>query len=158
MNNFTKSPLIWKNTIAFLLWLTCALPLQAQNSNAPDSSALPVRHLNAGIHIIQAEIAHTPAARARGLMFRQQMAPNQGMLFVFEEVGIQCFWMRNTFIPLSIAFLDDQGQIVNMEDMQPRTETNHCSQKPVRYALEMSQGWFKQKGFTAGMKISGLTN
>jgi hypothetical protein len=79
------------------------------------------------------------------------------MLFIFDRQASQCFWMRNTPLPLSIAFLDDDGSIINIEDMAPQTENNHCSTKPVRYALEMPQGWFQQKGFRAGMKLGGFS-
>lgn len=117
---------------------------------------LPTTRLNAGIHIIQAEVADTPETRTRGLMHRKQLGPNHGMLFVFDQKAGQCFWMRNTLIPLSIAFLEDDGTIINIDDMAPQTETSHCSKKPTRYVLEMTQGWFKQKGFKAGMKLGGL--
>ena len=117
---------------------------------------LPTTRLNAGIHMIQAEIANTPETRARGLMQREKLAPNQGMLFIFEEKASQCFWMRNTLIPLSIAFLEDDGTIINLDEMAPHTENSHCSQQPTRYVLEMSTGWFKQKGFKPGMKLGGF--
>ena len=135
-----------------------AIALTALWLQAPQAEAqtLPVTRLSAGIHIIQAEVASTPETRSRGLMFRENLAPNQGMLFVFEQKAGQCFWMRNTLIPLSIAFLEDDGTIINIEDMAPKTENNHCSHKPARYALEMTQGWFQQKGFKSGMKLGGF--
>jgi hypothetical protein len=119
-------------------------------------SRLPLTRLTAGIHVISAEVAADPASRVRGLMFREQLAPNHGMLFIFDEHTIHCMWMRNTFIPLSVAFVADNGTILNIEDMQPRTEGNHCSQKPVRFALEMAQGWFAQRGIKPGSKLGGL--
>ena len=117
---------------------------------------LPVKQLSAGMHVIRAEVASNYETRARGLMYRKELAPNAGMLFVFVEPGIQCFWMRNTLIPLSIAFMSDDGTITNIADMTPMTENTHCSSVPVRLALEMEQGWFTKRGITAGKKIGGL--
>lgn len=112
--------------------------------------------LSAGTHRIVAEVVQTPAARAQGLMHRESMPANSGMLFVFPEAGVQCFWMKNTLIPLSIAFLDDNGRIVNIADMQPQSLDTHCSWKPVRFALEMNAGWFRKRGIPAGSNIAGL--
>lgn len=112
--------------------------------------------LRAGMHIISAEVADSMSTRSNGLMMRHKMAPNEGMLFVFEQPQAHCFWMRNTLLPLSIAFLDDDGAIVNIADMQPKSDDSHCSKKAVRYALEMNQGWFAKKGIKADSKIVGL--
>lgn len=117
---------------------------------------LPTTQLSAGIHIIRAEVANTDATRQAGLMFRKELPGNDGMLFVFERPDVQCFWMRNTLLPLSIAFIADDGTIVNIDDMAPQTEDPHCARKPVRYALEMTQGWFDEHGIKAGRKIDGL--
>lgn len=117
---------------------------------------LPIKKLTAGMHIIQAEVAATPESRSTGLMYRKALAPNHGMLFVFEQSNVQCFWMRNTFIPLSIAFLQDDGTVVNIANMTPQSDQSHCSSKPVRLALEMDQGWFAARGITSGKKILGL--
>ncbi len=111
--------------------------------------------LNAGIHVINAEMATTPPQREIGLMFRPTMAANDGMLFVFEQPGQQCFWMKNTLLPLSVAFLADDGSIVNVDDMKPQTLDGHCSAKPVRFVLEMNQGWFAKRGIKAGSKVRG---
>ena len=111
--------------------------------------------LTAGIHVINAELATTPRQREIGLMHRPSMAANDGMLFVFERAGQQCFWMRNTLIPLSIAFLDDDGSVVNLDDMAPETLEGHCSTKPVRYVLEMNKGWFAKRGIKPGSKLRG---
>lgn len=124
-------------------------------AGAQPQPSLPKVQLQAGIHLIRAEVAADERSRARGLMFRESLGPSEGMLFVFEAPGRQCFWMRNTLIPLSIAFIDDDGRIVNVEDMQPRTEDSHCSAKPVRFALEMEQGWFRKRGLAGGSKLSG---
>lgn len=124
--------------------------------SASAQSQLPTTRLTAGIHLITAEVAATDPARMRGLMFRDRLAPNGGMLFIFDDKGVQCMWMRNTFVPLSVAFIEDDGSIVNIEDMQPRTEVSHCAKRPVRYALEMELGWFAKRGLNAGARLSGL--
>jgi len=130
--------------------------LAAHCSAAAQSPPTNTVKLNAGIHLITAEVAASDPQRVRGLMFRESLAPNHGMLFVFDSKAIQCMWMRNTLIPLSVAFLDDAGRIVNIEDMQPRTEQSHCARVPVRFALEMSRGWFAQRGLKPGTLIGGL--
>jgi uncharacterized membrane protein (UPF0127 family) len=116
---------------------------------------LPAIRLNAGIHNIQAEIARTPDQRATGLMFRERMAANDGMLFAFEEPATQCFWMKNTLLPLSVAFVADDGTVVNIDDMKPQTLDSHCSLMPVRFVLEMNKGWFAKRGIKAGYKLQG---
>jgi len=118
--------------------------------------AMPTVELSSGIHLIHAEVATTPADRQRGLMFREALAPGAGMLFVFDDRSSQCMWMRNTLIPLAVAFIDDEGRIVNVEEMAPKTETTHCATQPVRYALEMNGGWFARRGLRAGAVISGI--
>ncbi|MDQ8020576.1 MAG: DUF192 domain-containing protein [Moraxellaceae bacterium] len=120
------------------------------------ASGLPVVELSAGIHRVQAEVAATPAARQKGLMYREAMAEQSGMLFVFEQTDRHCFWMKNTLLPLSIAFLDDKGGIVNIADMQPQSEQSHCAAAPVRYALEMNKGWFDKRGLKSGARVVGL--
>jgi len=116
---------------------------------------LPRTEMHIGMYRIDAQVAASFEARQTGLMFRQQMPVQEGMLFAFERAGVQCFWMRNTLLPLTAAFLDDDGTIVNLADMQPMTETSHCSAKPVRFVLEMNQGWFAQRGIKAGTRIRG---
>lgn len=137
---------------SLLLSLAAALPSQAV---AQEGQRLPTTQLSAGIHIIQAEVATTPEQRELGLMYRRAMAPNVGMLFVFEQPATQCFWMKNTPLPLSAAFVADDGSVVNIEDMAPRTENSHCSTRPVRYVLEMNQGWFAKRGIKPGFVLSG---
>lgn len=135
---------------------TTALSLAAGLAGAQDGpQRLRSIALNAGMHVIQAEVAQTHQERAIGLMHRREMPANAGMLFVFEESSPQCFWMKNTLLPLSIAFLDDDGTVVNIADMKPMDETSHCSDKPVRYALEMNKGWFAKRGVKAGSKLGG---
>lgn len=116
---------------------------------------LPRVTLSAGMHLIQAQVAATPQQRAVGLMFRQEMPVNEGMLFVFEQASEQCFWMKNTLLPLTAAFVADDGSIVNLADMQPQSLVSHCSTKPVRFVLEMNKGWFDKRGLKAGSKLSG---
>ena len=117
---------------------------------------LPLVELFAGMHRIEAELAATPESRQVGMMQRTIMPPQRGMLFVFPEIDKHCMWMRNTLLPLSVAFLDEKGRIINVEDMQPRTESNHCAAKPARYALEMNLGWFKTRGLGQGVAILGI--
>ena len=119
------------------------------------TQTLPTIRLNAGLYNIQAEVAQTPDERATGLMFRKTMPANSGMLFVFEQAATQCFWMKNTLLPLSIAFIADDGSIVSLADMKPQALDSHCSAKPVRFALEMNQGWFAKRHVTVGAKLQG---
>ena len=136
---------------AALAGLMCCLgPVLAQQPG------LPAIKLNAGIHVIQAEVASTVATRSQGLMQRKSMAQGDGMLFLFDESAGHCMWMKNTLIPLSVAFIDEAGEIVNIADMQPLDETTHCALRPVRYALEMNQGWFKRRGIAPGTRIDGI--
>lgn len=116
---------------------------------------LPTTRLTAGFHVITAQVARTNEQRAIGLMHRPTMPANEGMLFVFDEPGQQCFWMKNTLLPLSIAFLADDGSIVNIDEMQPQTLDSHCSKKPVRFVLEMNKGWFDRRAIKPGAKITG---
>lgn len=120
------------------------------------AQSLPVMELQAGFHRIEAEVANTPQARVQGLMQRRAMAPQRGMLFVFPESARHCMWMKNTLLPLSVAFLDEAGRIINVADMQPGSEENHCAAQPARYALEMNLGWFRQRQLEAGAPITGI--
>jgi uncharacterized membrane protein (UPF0127 family) len=117
---------------------------------------LPTVELKAGIYRIQAELADTPKAREVGLMNRTSMPTNSGMLFVFEQKAGHCFWMNNTKIPLSIAFITDDGKIVNIEEMQAETTNNHCPKTAVRYALEMNKQWFSERVIVPGTAVTGL--
>lgn len=121
--------------------------------NTPQS--LPTIKLGAGIHNIIAQVAQTPDQRATGLMFRTSMPTNEGMLFVFEQAAKQCFWMKNTLLPLSAAFVSDNGTVLNIEEMKPQTLESHCSAEPVRYVLEMNAGWFAKRGIKPGTKLTG---
>lgn len=137
--------------------LLLALGTGFTDSPAQDSAQprLPTVALTAGMHRIEAEVAQTSHQHQVGLMHRTEMAAHQGMLFVYEQPQVHCFWMRNTLLPLTIAFIDDQGRIVNLADMQPLKEDSHCSAKPVRFALEMNQGWFAKRGIKAGSTLRG---
>ena len=104
---------------------------------------------------IDAQVAQTPQQRAIGLMNRREMPAHEGMLFIFEQPSIQCFWMKNTLLPLTAAFVADDGTIVNLADMAPQSTQSHCATKPVRFVLEMHQGWFAKKNMAAGFKLSG---
>jgi uncharacterized protein len=117
---------------------------------------LPVAELRAGMHLIRAEVAADFSTRGRGLMHRKGLAPNAGMLFIFDGPSQQCMWMKNTYIALSVAFLDEQGMIINIADMQPHSEQTHCSARPALYALEMTRGWFAERGIKPGSKLGGL--
>lgn len=138
--------------LAVMALMSAAAPVWAQSQAQP---RLETTRLTAGMFLIRAELAVTPEQQATGMMFRREMGDNEGMLFVNTDRQVRCFWMRNTLIPLSIAFIADDGRIVNIADMQPRSEQSHCSTEPVRFALEMRQGWFAKKGFKAGFKLRG---
>ena len=137
-----------------LFALAAALLAAAALAQEPQMN-LPRVRLASGMHQIDAQVAATPEQRMTGLMYRKDMPQHEGMLFVFEQPSEQCFWMKNTLLPLSTAFVDDDGTIVNIEDMAPQTLHSHCSKKPVRFVLEMNQGWFKKKGIKPGTRISG---
>ena len=141
---------------ATAILLSAALqPHAAVAQDAPQTD-LPRVRIIAGIHQITAQLAQSPQERSVGLMFRKEMPQAEGMLFVFEQPTQQCFWMKNTLLPLTAAFVADDGVIVNLADMKPQTSDSHCSAKPVRYVLEMNQGWFAKKGIKAGAKLGGM--
>ena len=138
----------------FLTLVGLFLSLQVGAQGMPQLQ-LPKVSLSAGMHLIQAQLAQDFEQRQIGLMWRKEMPQNEGMLFVFEQAAVQCFWMRNTLIPLSTAFVADDGTIVNLAEMKPLSEESHCSKKPVRYVLEMNQGWFAKRNIQAGFKLTG---
>jgi len=128
--------------------------LLAMSAHAQD--ALPIAELGAGMARIEAEVAHTAEARITGLMNRVAMPLHRGMVFVFPEERAHCMWMKNTLIPLSVAFLDAEGRVLNIEDMQPQTTENHCAAGPARFALEMNLGWFAERGVRPGDRLRGI--
>lgn len=137
-------------------YLIGALAALFVNAAAWAQGAMPLMELTAGFHRIEAEVAATDRDRQLGLMNRQAMPPQRGMLFVFDHENTHCMWMRNTLLPLSVAFIDAKGVIINIEDMKPQTDDNHCAKVPARYALEMNVGWFAQRGIKPGMKLGGI--
>lgn len=143
-----------KHIAVCLLALAAASGNTSYAQNAPQMDLQRIK-LSAGMHLIDAQVAASPEQRSTGLMFRKDMPPSEGMLFVFEQASVQCFWMKNTLLPLSAAFVADDGTIVNLADMKPQTTDSHCSTQPVRYVLEMNQGWFGKKGIKAGFKLGG---
>lgn len=139
---------IWQSAaLATLIFLHCL---------AVGAEPLPQVRLQIGLRYVQAEVAATPESRSTGLMHRTELGSNQGMLFIFENTSTQAMWMRNTLIPLSVAFLDEHGVVVNVAEMQPRTETVHASSAPARYALEMNAGWFANAGVRPGDRVRGV--
>lgn len=143
--------------VAAGLWLAVALAPAALRAQDMPQPRLPTVVLQAGLHQITAEVARTPHQQQIGMMMRTQMAQHEGMLFVFDDVAPRCFWMKNTLLPLSIAFIADDGTIVNLADMQPQTTQSHCSNRPVRYVLEMNQGWFAKRGLGPGARLTGIS-
>lgn len=142
---------------AFFLSLVSCLALSAFcNTTHAQATRLPVTELTVGSQPVTAEVANTQQSRNYGLMHRASLPPDTGMLFVFETEGQPCFWMKNTPLPLSIAFIDRRGVIVNMADMQPHSTVSHCPHAPISYALEMEQGWFKANGIQPGTRVSPL--
>ena len=118
--------------------LSSFLTLSAGAQGMPQTQ-LQRATLNAGMHLIQVQLAQDFGQRQIGLMWRKEMPQNEGMLFIFEQPSVQCFWMRNTLLPLTAAFVADDGTIVNLIDMKPMSDDSHCSKKPVRFVLEMNQ-------------------
>lgn len=141
--NFCRFPAL------LLTILLTALPAAAQQK-------LPVTTLTIGMHLVKAEVAVNDQERSVGLMFRKEMPQNEGMVFRFPDPRQVCMWMKNTLLPLSVAFIDEDGKIINIEDMQPQTEVAHCAKRPARYALEMNLGWFRKKNIKPGTAIDGL--
>lgn len=143
-----------KTLALWLLTLAAFSSVPAARADDQPQQLAAIR-ISAGMHVIQAMVAQRPAEREKGLMFRKTMGANEGMLFIFDEPAQQCFWMKNTFLPLAIAFVGDDGTIVNIDEMKPQTLDSHCSAKPVRYVLEMNTGWFAKRGIKAGDRLQG---
>jgi uncharacterized membrane protein (UPF0127 family) len=145
-----------QHMIRYRNWLLALLAAGAFAQGAAAADALPTVPLSINGHKINAEVAATPEQRATGLMHRFSLKPDHGMIFVFERPEPLSFWMKNTFIPLSIAFIAPDGRIVNVDDMAPQDETSHWSRGPALYALEMRKGWFAERGIRAGDVVKGL--
>ncbi|MFZ1180113.1 MAG: DUF192 domain-containing protein [Herbaspirillum sp.] len=141
---------------SLVLFTTLAAFSLAFPADAQQFQKLPTITLNAGLYLIEAEVASTEAQRERGLMFRDSMGANEGMVFVYGAPADVCMWMKNTLIPLSVAFMDAAGHIINIEEMKEQTLDSHCATRAASYALEMSKGWFRQKNIKPGMMIQGL--
>ena len=139
----------WTLSLLTSLCLSFA-PVQADE--APQMNLQRIT-LSAGIHQIDTQLAVTSAQQATGLMYRNEMPQNEGMLFVFEQATVQCFWMKNTLIPLSIGFIDEQGILVQVEDMAPNTLTTHCAKTAIKYAIEMNKGWYAKNKANIGMPL-----
>lgn len=150
---FTRTPsrLRWATRPVLWVLVLAVLTLATASAQGLDRVTLQVQFFQ-----VTAEVAATPAQRAKGLMGRQSLPASHGMVFVFDRPEIQCFWMKNTPLPLTIAFIGEDGRIVNLADMAPFSEQSHCSSQPVRHALEMEQGWFKKRGILAGDLVAGL--
>lgn len=159
MNRFTLFPRIFpvrffsslKGCFGLLIWLGCG----AGFAQSTPQMGLERTQLMAGMHRLDVQLAQTQEQRQIGLMWRKEMPQHEGMLFVFDQASTQCFWMRNTLIPLTAAFLEDDGTIVNLADMKPLNDDSHCSTKPVRFVLEMNQGWFAKRQIKPGFKLGG---
>ena len=143
------------NTIPRLFCIV-AFAAIASSANAQLNIGLRTIQMKVGIYPIQAEVADSPDLREVGLMNRTSLPTNSGMLFIFEQKAGNCFWMKNTKLPLSIAFIADDGKIVNIEEMQADTTNNHCPKAPIRYAIEMNKGWFSERVIVPGNTIQGL--
>jgi uncharacterized membrane protein (UPF0127 family) len=143
-----------KGLVQLLTAAALLSPLWTGAEEGPQMNLQRVK-LSAGMHLMDVQVASTPEQRQTGLMFRKEMPQQEGMIFVFEQPSQQCFWMKNTLLPLTAAFVADDGTIVNMADMKPQTTDPHCSAEPVRYVLEMNKGWFAKKGIKAGSKLGG---
>ena len=154
-SDLTMRPLIRRLCVAALTALACTPALAQLAPTGQPQLDLPRTQLSIGMHRIDTQLATTQAQRQIGLMHRKEMPQHEGMLFVFEQPAVQCFWMKNTLLPLTAAFVDDDGTIVNLADMKPQTLDSHCSTKPVRYVLEMNQGWFARKNIKKNARLGG---
>ena len=147
-------PVLRRIPVLFLAGLWACVTTSSWAQGTPQLQLQRVK-IGAGMHLIDAQLAVTPEQRQIGLMWRKDLPTHEGMLFIFEQASVQCFWMRNTLTALSTAFVEDDGTIVNLADMKPQTDDSHCSTKPVRFVLEMNQGWFKKRGMGPGFKLTG---
>lgn len=124
--------------------------------SAPADVAFKTARIKVGAHPLKVEVAASDPERSQGLMHREKLGNEDGMLFIFDEPGYHSMWMKNTLIPLSVAFVDAEGRILNILDMEPRTLDAHTAAGPARYAIETNKGWFAGKKIKAGDKVTGL--
>jgi len=148
-----RNPQLMEKSLILSLFIGATLLLR---SAAADADPLLTYPLTIKGHTLRAEVARTEEEKRTGLMFRKQLAENSAMLFVYEREGAWAMWMKNTYVPLSVAFIDRHGVIVNIEDMQPLTEDSHQAAGKVKYALEVNQGWFAKRGIKRGDRVEGL--
>ena len=128
--------------VLFIVWISVAY------SQGPLKIPLYIKDKE-----IWVEVAKTPEERSTGLMNRKYLGKNEGMFFIFEQEAYHGFWMKNTFIPLSIAFIDKEGRIVGITEMKPLTLESHDPSRPILYALEMNRGWFSANGIKPGETV-----
>jgi len=133
-----------------------AASLLAAASPAGAEAPLRVTHVRIAGHPLRVEVAATIEQRMKGLMFREKLAKNDGMLFVFEEPGYHAMWMQNTLLALSVAFVDGEGRILNIADMEPKTLDQHAAAGPAVFAIETNKGWFAERRIKAGDQVTGL--
>lgn len=155
MNHYAFRVLPTFGIYRMALLVGCAVLTFATMAQSGPQLRLSRIPLQAGMHVLDVQLAQTTEQRQIGLMWRKEMPQHEGMLFVFEQATMQCFWMRNTLIPLSAAFVANDGTIVNIVDMKPQSDDSHCSDKPVRFVLEMNVGWFAKRQIKAGYKLGG---
>jgi uncharacterized membrane protein (UPF0127 family) len=138
--------------------LAAALGLLALLPASPSAVADPLLTYPLKIkgHTLRAELARTEEEMRTGLMFRRELGENNGMIFVYAREERWAMWMKNTYVPLSVAFIDRDGKILNIEDMEPLTLDSHQASAPARYALEMNRGWFEKRGIRPGDRVLGL--
>jgi len=135
---------LWAGAAAALVFATAA------------HAQMPEIGLTINGHKLAVEVASTDPTRTEGLMHRRVLPENRGMLFVFRDTALHAMWMMNTHIPLSVAFLDSTGVIINIEDMEPHTRDTHPAAKPAKYALEVNRGWFRKRGIKPGARVEGI--
>ena len=138
----------------FAALLLSSMPLLAQEAAQP---TLPTKTLTVGSKSVTAEVADDNQERMTGLMFRKELKPDSGMLFVMPRPDKASFWMRNTVIPLSIAYISPEGRILEIHEMKALDETPVPSHfNNIAYALEMEKGWFSKSGVLQGDQVTGL--
>jgi len=140
-------------SLARLAWLLAGMAMLCLPARADPLLTYP---LKIGAHEIRAEVANTEDSRRQGLMFRERLGENAGMIFLYPQPEVTAMWMKNTRVPLSVAFLDRNGRILNIEDMAPFSEDAHASKGEAAYALEVNRGWFSRRGIKAGDRVDGI--